>query len=310
MVPGTDARAVLGAIAGRAIPECQRCRHWSRHGWTRPNPGARRVVGANAGSAVPTRRAGGVRVPELFGNATLQRVFGMAEAWSTTPRRRLPTHRLHTGPPDPPRRRDRHRRRRRCPGAAGTRAACRHAAIHDPQLLAGRLAAVIHRRWVLLPVTAWCATTPGYITVVGRDKDQINRAGKIAPTEVEDLLLTHAAVRDASVVGAPDDQLGERIVAYVIPSTAAVDSGEGARRVHAARLPAEAGLARFRFPTTFSSSTGSRRRSARSTRRTSASVSIVPRHRRLSPAASDDPLDSEAPYRRPRRQARRSTRRI
>ena len=40
----------------------------------------------------------------------------------------------------------------------------------------------------------------GYITVVGRDKDQINRAGKIAPTEVGDLLLTHAAVRDASVV--------------------------------------------------------------------------------------------------------------
>lgn len=57
----------------------------------------------------------------------------------------------------------------------------------------------------------------GYLQVVGRDKDQINRAGeKIAPEEVENLLLTHPAVRDASVVGVADDRLGERIVAYLI----------------------------------------------------------------------------------------------
>lgn len=59
----------------------------------------------------------------------------------------------------------------------------------------------------------------GYLTVVGRDKDQINRAGeKIAPEEVENMLLTHRGVRDASVVGVADERLGERVCAYVIAS--------------------------------------------------------------------------------------------
>lgn len=58
----------------------------------------------------------------------------------------------------------------------------------------------------------------GYLTVVGRSKDQINRGGsKIAPEEVENHLLAHPAVHDASVVGVPDDVLGERTKAYLVP---------------------------------------------------------------------------------------------
>lgn len=58
----------------------------------------------------------------------------------------------------------------------------------------------------------------GSIAVVGRTKEQINRGGeKIAPAEVEDALLRHPRVHDACVVGEPDELLGERLVAYVVP---------------------------------------------------------------------------------------------
>ncbi|ORM35321.1 AMP-binding protein [Williamsia sp. 1135] len=57
----------------------------------------------------------------------------------------------------------------------------------------------------------------GYLTVVGRSKDQINRGGeKIAPEEVENLLLAFDAVHDVSVVGVPDEMLGERTKAFVV----------------------------------------------------------------------------------------------
>lgn len=66
----------------------------------------------------------------------------------------------------------------------------------------------------------------GYFTVVGRTKDQINRGGeKISPEEVENHLLAHGAVHDASVVGVPDEILGERIKVYVQPLDVA-DPGE------------------------------------------------------------------------------------
>ncbi|GLY15084.1 2,3-dihydroxybenzoate-AMP ligase [Kineosporia sp. NBRC 101677] len=57
----------------------------------------------------------------------------------------------------------------------------------------------------------------GYLSVVGRSKDQINRGGeKVAPEEVENFILGHPAVYDASVVGVEDRLLGERVKAYVI----------------------------------------------------------------------------------------------
>ena len=59
----------------------------------------------------------------------------------------------------------------------------------------------------------------GYLFVEGRDDDTIIRGGEnIAPAEVEDVLLTHPAVRDAAVVGLPDEEWGQRICAVVVVS--------------------------------------------------------------------------------------------
>ncbi|WP_438445515.1 (2,3-dihydroxybenzoyl)adenylate synthase [Gorillibacterium sp. sgz5001074] len=61
-------------------------------------------------------------------------------------------------------------------------------------------------------------TPEGYLVVEGRAKDQINRGGeKVAAEEVENLLLAHPSVHDAAVVAMPDDYLGERTCAFIIP---------------------------------------------------------------------------------------------
>lgn len=58
----------------------------------------------------------------------------------------------------------------------------------------------------------------GYLVVQGRAHDHINRAGeKISAEEVEDHLLAHPQVFDVAVVSIPDEFLGERICAFVIP---------------------------------------------------------------------------------------------
>lgn len=70
-------------------------------------------------------------------------------------------------------------------------------------------------------------TSEGYLVVMGRATDHINRAGeKISAEEVEDHLLAHPAVFDAAVVSVPDDYLGERICAFVIPKDAAPRGAE------------------------------------------------------------------------------------
>ena len=62
-------------------------------------------------------------------------------------------------------------------------------------------------------------TPEGYLVVMGRATDHINRAGeKISAEEVEDHLLAHPEVFDAAVVSVPDDYLGERTCAFIIPA--------------------------------------------------------------------------------------------
>lgn len=59
--------------------------------------------------------------------------------------------------------------------------------------------------------------TDGYLTLTGRRNELINRGGeKIAPVEVDRLLLTHPAVADAAAFAVPDPRLGEDIVAAVV----------------------------------------------------------------------------------------------
>ena len=57
----------------------------------------------------------------------------------------------------------------------------------------------------------------GRLTIADRSKDLILRGGaSIYPSEVENVLAHHAAVRDVAVVGQPDDYYGEEIVAVIV----------------------------------------------------------------------------------------------
>jgi long-chain acyl-CoA synthetase len=57
----------------------------------------------------------------------------------------------------------------------------------------------------------------GYLTLKDRSKDLIISGGSnIYPREVEEVLLKHPSVREASVIGRPDREWGEIVVAYVV----------------------------------------------------------------------------------------------
>jgi 2-furoate---CoA ligase len=57
----------------------------------------------------------------------------------------------------------------------------------------------------------------GDFWIVGRTDDMIVSGGEnIHPLEVEDALAGHPSVREVAVVGAPDDRLGQRVVACVV----------------------------------------------------------------------------------------------
>lgn len=68
----------------------------------------------------------------------------------------------------------------------------------------------------------------GFLFLHGRADDVIVRGGEnISPAEVEERLLAHPTVAEAAVVGVPDTEWGERIEAFVVPSSGAVvDAGE------------------------------------------------------------------------------------
>jgi len=56
----------------------------------------------------------------------------------------------------------------------------------------------------------------GYIRIVDRIKDMIVVGGfKVFPSQVEEALLRNPAIREAAVIGVPDDYLGERPMAFV-----------------------------------------------------------------------------------------------
>jgi acyl-CoA synthetase (AMP-forming)/AMP-acid ligase II len=65
---------------------------------------------------------------------------------------------------------------------------------------------------------AW-SDDDGYLFIEGRSDDVIIRGGEnIAPAEVEDVLLSHPGVAQAAVIGVPDVEWGERLVAVVVPA--------------------------------------------------------------------------------------------
>ncbi|GAA2264977.1 (2,3-dihydroxybenzoyl)adenylate synthase [Streptomyces atrovirens] len=88
-------------------------------------------------------------------------------------------------------------------------------------------------------------TPTGHLVVEGRAKDQINRGGeKIAPEEIENILLAHPSVHDASVVSVPDAYLGERSLAYVILR----EGAEPLRPAAVKRFVREHGVAAHKVP--------------------------------------------------------------
>lgn len=57
----------------------------------------------------------------------------------------------------------------------------------------------------------------GYFKITGRIKDMIIRGGEnIYPKEIEDFLYTHPKIKDVQVIGVPDRQYGEEIMACII----------------------------------------------------------------------------------------------
>jgi malonyl-CoA/methylmalonyl-CoA synthetase len=76
----------------------------------------------------------------------------------------------------------------------------------------------------------------GYIRIVGRRATDIIKSGgfKIGAGEIENALLEHPGVAEVAVAGRPDDDLGERIVAWVVPAQPAPSAQELIE--HVARL--------------------------------------------------------------------------
>ncbi len=77
----------------------------------------------------------------------------------------------------------------------------------------------------------------GYLFIDGRSDDTIIRGGEnIAPAEIEDVLLTHPSVREAAVVGLPDDEWGQRLAAVVVRREGAAVGPDELREFVRARL--------------------------------------------------------------------------
>jgi acyl-CoA synthetase (AMP-forming)/AMP-acid ligase II len=76
----------------------------------------------------------------------------------------------------------------------------------------------------------------GYLFLTGRLREVINRGGeKVAPREIEEVLLAHPAVDDVAVIGEPHPLYGQRVVAYVVPTGAWDGQGERRLRDYCAR---------------------------------------------------------------------------
>ena len=84
----------------------------------------------------------------------------------------------------------------------------------------------------------------GYLQIVGRLKDMILRGGNnIFPPEIEALLFEHDKIADVSIVGLPDDRLGERACAVVVPVR-----GGDLELPELTSFLAERGVAKYKFP--------------------------------------------------------------
>jgi long-chain acyl-CoA synthetase len=57
----------------------------------------------------------------------------------------------------------------------------------------------------------------GFLKLLDRKKDLINVSGfKVFPNEVEDVAMLHPGVREAAVIGVPDEHSGEAVKLFVV----------------------------------------------------------------------------------------------
>jgi 2-aminobenzoate-CoA ligase len=86
----------------------------------------------------------------------------------------------------------------------------------------------------------------GFIFFQAREDDMIKSSGfRLAPTEIEDAIIRHAAVRDDAVVGIPDEILGQKVVAMVELEPGHAPSQELAKDIVSSCLDV---LAKYKLP--------------------------------------------------------------
>jgi len=84
----------------------------------------------------------------------------------------------------------------------------------------------------------------GYMRIVGRKKDIINRGGlKISAREIEEFLNQHPTVKEVAVVAVADERLGEKSCAFVVPR-----EGAAPTLTELVRFLEEKGIARYKLP--------------------------------------------------------------
>ena len=82
----------------------------------------------------------------------------------------------------------------------------------------------------------------GNLKVVGRVKEQINRAGeKIMPSELEELIIKHPDIMDCAVIGIEDEMLGNKICVYAV-------ARKNISLLDIRKHLEEAGIAMFKLP--------------------------------------------------------------
>jgi acyl-coenzyme A synthetase/AMP-(fatty) acid ligase len=78
----------------------------------------------------------------------------------------------------------------------------------------------------------------GFVTVTGRVKELIIRGGvKIAPLEIDAVVVEHPDVAEAAAVGVPDAIYGEEVACFVVPHAGAEPDEADILAHCAARLP-------------------------------------------------------------------------
>ncbi len=84
----------------------------------------------------------------------------------------------------------------------------------------------------------------GYLWLSGRARELVIRGGQnIVPAEVEDMILAHPDIAEAAVIGTPDEEMGERVCAVIVPRNGAQLTLDALTAFLKRR-----GLARFKHP--------------------------------------------------------------